>query len=199
MKKRILLIPLLLILTLGGCGANQSAHRQSTSQSSTNSASSKSTTAKNQTKKQPTINWRQPSEDKPYPKMQLSDHNWLKVSIKQQRVYVMSPQNKVLYTMNASTGAHNSTPRGTYHIQSERGHFFYNQSSKEGARYWTSWKDHGIYLFHTVPTNAQGQYIKSEARQLGKTANSHGCIRLSIPDAKWINQKVPTGTKVVIK
>ncbi|MCT6848759.1 MAG: L,D-transpeptidase, partial [Apilactobacillus kunkeei] len=29
-------------------------------------------------------------------------------------------------------------------------------------------------------------------------ANSHGCVRLSIPDAKWINSSVPTGTKVVI-
>nr|WP_224758021.1 L,D-transpeptidase [Limosilactobacillus oris] len=27
---------------------------------------------------------------------------------------------------------------------------------------------------------------------------SHGCIRLSIPDAYWIMHNVPTGTRVVI-
>lgn len=144
------------------------------------------------------INWRKPSQNKPYPKITANNGRFLQVSIKKQRVYVMSHNRHVLYTMYASTGIHNSTPKGTYHIQQERGNFFYNGESREGARYWTSWKDHGVYLFHTVPTNAQGRYIKSEARHLGKKANSHGCVRLSIPDAKWINRHVPMGTKVVV-
>ncbi|MBW1604928.1 L,D-transpeptidase [Lactobacillus sp. Sy-1] len=205
MKKRLLMIPILALLVLAGCSnSSQQTSQQSSSQKITKVAKSKTSSSANTSSESKStadrqINWHRPSESKPYPNMKLSNHNWLKVSIKQQRVFVMSPKNQVLYTMNASTGANNSTPRGTYHIQAERGTFFYNKSSKEGARYWTSWKDHGIYLFHTVPTNAKGKYIKSEAEQLGKTANSHGCIRLSIPDAKWINQNVPTGTKVVIK
>lgn len=105
-------------------------------------------------------------------------------------------QKKALYTMVCSTGIYNSTPRGTFHIQN-RGKSFYNKSSKEGAKYWTSWLYNGIYLFHTVPTNKKGKYIKSEAKKLGKPV-SHGCIRLTIPDAYWIYKKVPRGTKVHI-
>ncbi|WP_220728964.1 L,D-transpeptidase [Apilactobacillus xinyiensis] len=146
-----------------------------------------------------TIDWRKPSENKPYPNMNIKKHNWLLVSINNQRVYVMNAQNKVLYTMNCSTGANNSTPRGTYHIQAERGGHFYNASSKEGANYWTSWKDHGIYLFHSVPVDKNGKYVISQAKELGKKANSHGCIRLSIADAKWVNRNIPFGTRVVIK
>ncbi|GLB46109.1 cell surface protein [Philodulcilactobacillus myokoensis] len=172
-----------------GCSSNQKA---SSNHHVTTTKQTKQTTKK-------LINWRKPSENKPYPSMKPNLKRWLKVSIKNQKVYVMSKQNQVLYTMYASTGIHNSTPLGTYHIQAERGKFFYNAASKEGARYWTSWKDHGIYLFHTVPTNKHGKYVVSEANQLGKTAHSHGCIRLAIPDAKWINQYVPYGTKVVIK
>ena len=98
----------------------------------------------------------------------------------------------VLYTMYASTGSKDSpTPTGTFHIQKERGDFFYNAASKEGAKYWVSFKDHGIYLFHTVPTDKNGKFIPKEAQQLGKEAQSHGCVRLSVPDAKWIYKNVP--------
>ena len=147
------------------------------------------------------VNWRKPSEKRPYPKLSLHrrTRDWLLVSIKKQRVYVMSPRDRVLYTMYASTGAHNGTPRGTYHIQAQRGRYFYSRKCREGARYWTSWKDHGVYLFHSVPTNVRGQYKQKVANQLGRKANSHGCVHLSIPDAHWVNQHVPTGTKVVIK
>lgn len=141
------------------------------------------------------INWKKPSQKKAYPKLKKGD--WLIVNIKKQRVYVARKNQKhSLYTMVCSTGIHNSTPRGTYHIQN-RGTSFYNASSKEGAKYWTSWLYNGIYLFHTVPTNKQGKYIKSEAAKLGKPV-SHGCIRLTIPDAYWIYKNVPRGTKVYI-
>ncbi|PWG00051.1 L,D-transpeptidase [Levilactobacillus bambusae] len=142
------------------------------------------------------INWRKPSETKPYPKLKKSD--WLDVDTKKERVYVKRGD-KTLYTMYCSTGVgKNKTPHGTFHIQEERGTFFYNKESKEGAKYWVSWKDHGIYLFHTVPTDSKGNYIKSEAEELGKNAASHGCIRLSVADAKWVYEKVPYGMKVVI-
>lgn len=185
MRKYLQIITaIVLVLLLTGCGSDHAdSHHRTDSE-------------KNRSVK--VINWKKPSQNKPYPKITTNNGRFLQVSLKKQRVYVMSPKHRVLYTMYASTGIHHSTPKGTYHIQQERGNFFYNGDSREGAHYWTSWKDHGIYLFHTVPTNAEGQYIKSEAQHLGKKANSHGCIRLSIPDAKWINRTVPMGTKVVI-
>lgn len=42
------------------------------------------------------------------------------------------------------------------------------------------------------------QVIKSEAEKLGEKA-SHGCIRLTVSDAKWIYEHIKTNTKVVIR
>lgn len=145
------------------------------------------------------IDWRKPSENQPYPDVNAHPDMWIKVSEAKQRVYLMD-HDKVLYMMYCSTGSggDRATPTGTYQIQPERGDHFFNQASGEGANYWVSWKDHGIYLFHSVPVDAQGHYVESEAQQLGKRANSHGCIRLSVPDAKWMYQNIKVGTKVVI-
>ncbi|WP_054645562.1 L,D-transpeptidase [Secundilactobacillus oryzae] len=137
------------------------------------------------------------SQKKAYPNLDQLDNLWFKVSVKDQRVYVMSGA-QVKYTMYCSTGKGNSTPIGTFHVEAERGTSFFNQESGEGANYWVSWKDHGIYLFHSVPVDKDGHYIKSEADRLGKEANSHGCVRLTIADAKWVYENAPYGMKVVI-
>lgn len=145
------------------------------------------------------IDWRKSSEQKAYPDWNQHPNAWVHVSLKKQRVYIMDGQ-QCLYTMYASTGSggDNATPTGTYHIQAERGTFFYNPKSGEGARNWVSWKDHGIYLFHSVPTNSANQIVQSQAEKLGKSAASHGCVRLSLPDSKWMYDTIPVGTKVVI-
>lgn len=155
--------------------------------------------AKNHVAKAATINWRKPSENKPYPDVNAHPDMWIKVSEAKQRVYLID-HGKILYMMYCSTGSggDRATPTGTYQIQPERSDHFFNQASGEGANYWVSWKDHGIYLFHSVPVDAQGNYLPDEAKQLGKRANSHGCIRLSVPDAKWMYQNIKVGTKVVI-
>ena len=51
---------------------------------------------------------------------------------------------------------------------------------------------------HSVPTDSKGSYIKEEADMLGIRPGSHGCIRLTVPDARWIMQSVPTGTPVLV-
>lgn len=143
------------------------------------------------------INWKKPSQNKAYPKWSKLSHRWIYVSTKNQKVYIHG-NGKVQYIMNCSTGKKSSpTPKGTFHIQAERGYSFYNAASGEGAHYWVSWLDHGIYLFHSVPTNSKGHYVLSEAHKLGKRA-SHGCVRLSVPDARWMYKTVPYGVKVVI-
>ncbi|WP_125767423.1 L,D-transpeptidase [Lapidilactobacillus wuchangensis] len=156
----------------------------------------KSSSAQTSKKTMP-VDWQGPSETKPYPTLQPTD--WIKVSLKNQRTYLMRDQT-VLYTMRCSTGSggDRATPAGNFAIQSERGEQFFNQQSGEGARYWVSWKDHGIYLFHSVPIDHEGNYIVSEAEQLGKVANSHGCIRLSVADAQWLYKSAITGMKVVV-
>lgn len=144
-----------------------------------------------------TLDWHGPSEvDKAYPSTSKYPHMWIKVSLAKQRVYLMNG-NSVLYTMLCSTGRPGATtPKGTYYIQRERGPVF--GGSLGGARYYVSWKDHGVYLFHSIPIGGNGAYLAKEGALLGKVAHSHGCIRLSVSDAYWMYTHIKYGTKVVI-
>ncbi|CUS27068.1 cell surface protein [Paucilactobacillus oligofermentans DSM 15707 = LMG 22743] len=157
----------------------------------------KSTTTKSSVMNK--VNWKKSSEKVAYPDLSKYPNAWIHVSLAKNRTYIMNG-NDVLYTMYCSTGSggDNATPTGTYYIQAERGTSFYSAKGGEGANYWVSWKDHGVYLFHTVPVDENGNYILSEAKELGKESNSHGCVRLSVPDAKWIYNNVPEGMKVSI-
>ena len=170
------------------------------------SASSSSVT-KNQTKQQKPdpaatsahpVDWLKPSQQVGYPDPAAHPGLSLDVSLQDQRVYVRDGS-QLLYTMYASTGMDDSTPRGSFRIQNERGDHFYNPGEEMGARYYTSFLNHGVFLFHSVPTDSKGSYIKEEADMLGIRPGSHGCIRLTVPDARWIMQSVPTGTPVLVK
>lgn len=137
------------------------------------------------------------SEKKKYPNLYNYPKAWIDVDIATQRVYIKNG-NTTLYEMYSSTGKNDATPRGTYHIQNERGKFFYTAPLKLGAYYYVSFLNHGEYLFHTTPTDVQGTYVKSIAKTLGREPSSHGCVHLSAPDCKWIFENVPSGMKVVI-
>jgi lipoprotein-anchoring transpeptidase ErfK/SrfK len=108
---------------------------------------------------------------------------------------------KVVRTMPTSSGLDtipdNSTPLGTFNVQPERGTWFYSEQYQEGAKYWTSWKDHGVFLFHSVVMDKDGNVKKDEEAKLGTKA-SHGCFRLPVDDAKWIFDNIKVGTKVVV-
>jgi lipoprotein-anchoring transpeptidase ErfK/SrfK len=150
-------------------------------------------------KKTSTVNWLKPSGGA-YPVITQNDSIWIEVSKEKQRVYIMKG-NKTIYTMICSTGLDTSpdtsTPEGTFFIQQERGTSFYNAREKAGAIYWVSWKNHGEFLFHSVAMDKNGNVIQSEAKKLGHKA-SHGCVRLAVPDAKWIYDHIRYKTKVVI-
>ncbi len=196
-KKSGLLIGLIAIVLVVGYFAFNAADAASTTQKVTATSSTSSSTVAKVVK---TVDWTQSSEKKAYPDLTKYPKAWLDVNIAKQRVYIRdgANHNQVLYTMYCSTGKNNATPRGTYHIQAERGPHFYNASEKEGANYYVSWKNHGEYLFHTVPVDANGNYIKSVADNIGHKASSHGCVQLTIPDAKWVYENVPYGMKVVV-
>ena len=170
------------------------------------SASSSSATKNQTTQQKPDpaatsahpVDWLKPSQQVDYPDPAAHPGLSLEVSLQDQRVYVRDGS-QLLYTMYASTGMDDSTPRGSFPIQSERGDHFYNPGEGMGARYYTSFLNHGVFLFHSVPTDSKGGYIKEEADMLGIRPGSHGCIRLTVPDARWIMQSVPTGTPVLVK
>ena len=181
------------------------AHHSGKSESSSSSATKEQKKQQTKAKKvgsdgsstQP-IDWLKPSQQVDYPDPAAHPGLSLEVSLQDQRVYVRDGS-QLLYTMYASTGMDDSTPRGSFRIQSERGDHFYNPSEGMGARYYTSFLKHGVFLFHSVPTDPSGSYIKEEADLLGIRPSSHGCIRLTVPDALWIMKSVPTGTPVLIE
>lgn len=116
------------------------------------------------------------------------------VSIADQKAYVKS-DGQTIYTMITSTGMDDSTPYGTYTVDARGTHFF-NASEGMGADYWVRF--YGPYLFHSVPTGQNfGEYLEDEGAKLGQPA-SHGCVRLSVADAKWLYEQLPDGTPVTI-
>ncbi len=145
------------------------------------------------------VDWLKPTGG-PYPALRQGERLWINVSLSRQKVDIMKGERSI-YTMVASSGLDDppddKTPEGTFYVQRERGLSFYSPKAKEGGRYWVSWLHHGEYLFHSVPIDKKGNIIAEEARKLGSKA-SHGCVRLSLPDAKWIYENIGFGTKVVI-
>lgn len=128
-----------------------------------------------------------------YPDVSQAEDLSISVSLADQRVYIKDGDTTI-YTMICSSGMDDSTPHGTFTVQS-RGENFFNSNEQMGANWWVSF--YGDYLFHTVPTDSDGNYIVSEAEKLGRPA-SHGCLRLTVSDAKWIYDNIPDGTTVVI-
>lgn len=110
----------------------------------------------------------------------------LLVDLESQHVYIYK-YNKLQKTMLCSSGMDGyETPKGKFTI-TDRGDYFYSDKYDEGAYYWVRF--HGVYLFHSVPYDENKNIIKSEADKLGEKA-SHGCVRLSTEDAKWIYDNI---------
>ena len=55
----------------------------------------------------------------------------------------------------------------------------------------------GLYLFHSEPYKIEDTPAHVLEPEMGK-ANSHGCVRLRLADAKWMYDTLPLRTKVVI-
>ena len=126
----------------------------------------------------------------------------LKVSTDDQRVYVYAPDRNGEYTdlvrtMKCSTGRNSTpTPKGTYTdtAQGARWHFF---------KKFNCWAQYAFYIegdimSHSVLYNQKGGKVtQSSVNHLGSKA-SHGCVRLSVDDAKWIWNNCPANTKVIV-
>lgn len=140
------------------------------------------------------IDWRGPSGGD-YPDVTRTPITSVRVDLSEQRTYLLSGDS-VIYTMVSSTGMDGSTPLGEYSVTT-RGTHFYNPEEQMGADWWVGFIG-STYLFHSVPTTeSQGDYIESEALKLGQPA-SHGCVRLTVSDAKWLYDYLPADTPVSI-
>ena len=119
------------------------------------------------------------------------------VDIATQKTYIYEgSKNKwnLVKSFLCSTGIKGEdTPSGIYTIK-ERGNWFFSEKYNQGGRYWVQFFND--YLFHSTPYNKEQTQIVDNT--LG-TPSSHGCIRLSEEDSKWIYDNIPSGSKVIIK
>jgi len=139
-----------------------------------------------------------PSED-PVRAKPGKDNFLVKVSISEQKVHIYKNESKIK-TMECSTGLtekDKETPLGKYKINDYFGQSFYSDQYKQGARYWVGFIG-PEFLFHSVPTEKNGQVISEEADKIGTRA-SHGCVRLTIEDSFWFYETVPKGADVIIE
>ncbi|MDD7793590.1 L,D-transpeptidase [Clostridium sp. 'White wine YQ'] len=137
--------------------------------------------------------------DDPIRAIPNNGHYTVKVKINEQKIYVYNGTT-LIRAMSCSTGIEErnyDTPLGHYKINGYFGQSFFSNKYNEGARYWVGFIG-SQYLFHSVPTGANGQIITSEAEKIGKKA-SHGCIRMSVNDAYWFYETIPQGSDVVIE
>lgn len=97
-------------------------------------------------------------------------------------------------SMKCSTGiTDKETPSGVYTVQN-RDTWFFSEKFKQGGKYWVQFD--GDYLFHSFPYDKDQKTVLDTT--LGTPA-SHGCIRLSLEDSKWLYDTLPKGSKIIIK
>ena len=127
------------------------------------------------------------------------------VDISDQRVYVFqwdgSGYGIPLKKFKCSTGLKGkdtATPIGTFTAAgpSGTGEWYYFKKFNCYAK-WGYFIVGGI-MFHSVTYTKGKRLIEGSVSNLGRRA-SHGCIRLEIPNAKWIYDNCPAGTTVVIQ
>lgn len=128
---------------------------------------------------------------------------YIKVSIDDQRVYVYrlvdGAYDYLVRTMVCSTGAAGTpTPKGIFTSTGRRGgqwHHFVDFDC--WAQY--AFVIKGNILFHSVlySGNSESTLRKTSVSNLGRKA-SHGCVRLSVADAKWIWTHCAAGQKIEI-
>lgn len=119
------------------------------------------------------------------------------VNITSQKIKVLKGD-KVIKEMICSTGilgnSDTETPLGTFYIQS-KGEYFFSNKYQEGGRYYV--KFFSNYLIHSIPVDKKGNIIEEERKKIGSPV-SHGCIRVSLEDSKWIYNNVPQESQVMI-
>ena len=125
----------------------------------------------------------------------------IKVSIDRQvvEIYERTIVNSydLVQSFTCSTGLHDSTPRGIFleGFPVNRWHYF--EKFNCWAQY--SYEITGDIMFHSViyGSNSESSLRRNSVYALGNPA-SHGCIRLSVEDAKWLFEHCKKGKAVIV-
>ena len=125
----------------------------------------------------------------------------IEVSIDDQRVYVYelaeSGEYELTQTFKCSTGMGNSTPRGIFLDGGPANVWHHFSKFDVWARY--SFTIDGDIMFHSVLFSEKDPDTLREGSlyALGQKA-SHGCVRLSVKNARWLFEHCRKGTFVII-
>ena len=132
-----------------------------------------------------------------------SDTYYIIVDIQFQVVMVYTKDEDGDYTvpvryMICSTGTGNRTPIGLFELDTYKLRFSRFRRDGRYGQYWT--QIFRAYYFHTFLYKKAdaASYDESTYLELGSKA-SHGCIRLTVPDARWVWYNIGYGTKCEIR
>lgn len=118
------------------------------------------------------------------------------VNTKDTKVYIFEGYNrnwKLIKNMLCTVGKSSSpTIKGTFKVGSKGASFVVKDNPKLQCNYYTQIS--GNYLFHTVLLYRNGKIADG---RLGAKL-SHGCVRLSIENAKYIHDTMPKGTSIYV-
>lgn len=87
------------------------------------------------------------------------------------------------------------SPRGNLKMGKNRIRFGYFEEFECYAQYWVQ-ITRNVYMHSVLYSKKNAKsLIKDSYRNLGKSV-SHGCIRLTVPDARWIYENIAPGTEI---
>ncbi|WP_436513590.1 L,D-transpeptidase family protein [Clostridium thermobutyricum] len=121
--------------------------------------------------------------------------NLITTDLENKLTYIFEKNNdgswKLLYKWSCTVGKP-STPtiKGTFYVSGRKPYF---GSDTYRVKYAT--RIRGSYYYHSILFNAEGTEIINDV--LGM-ALSHGCIRLSVENAKWIYENILDKTTIII-
>jgi lipoprotein-anchoring transpeptidase ErfK/SrfK len=132
-----------------------------------------------------------------------ADTYYVIVDIAHQVVMVYAKDGNGEYTvpvryMLCSTGLGNRTPRGVFELDTYKLRFSKFDRDGRFGQYWT--QIYGAFYFHTFLYTKldAASYDADTYLELGGKA-SHGCVRLTVPDARWMWYNIGYGTKCEIR
>jgi len=103
----------------------------------------------------------------------------------------------VRYMVCTSGSYSNPTPIGTFKMGSDRKRFSCFTKFNVYGQYWSQ-LTRSIYFHSILYTSRNAKYYTdSSYRNLGTRA-SHGCIRMLVPDARWVYYNIAPGTEVQV-
>ncbi|MBQ5771216.1 MAG: L,D-transpeptidase [Clostridia bacterium] len=127
----------------------------------------------------------------------------IRISTAKQRVYVYEWDgrdfDKCIKEMKCSTGLDATpTPKGTFWNTAPLKEWWYFTEFDCWAKY--AWCIDGGIFFHSVIFSKQDESTLryGTVQKLGQKA-SHGCVRLTVENAKWIFTNCSAGTPVIVE